>query len=154
MNVKKIIKIINSGLNSSSELEQLAKNINLKLKSISSMYDIPRLTNGAHMILIHPEGTYSGHWVALFITPLKAYYFDSFGIPAPDQIKERLAEYAYDHKIADLPLIWNKNQIQKRNETHCGGFAVLFLKHMSGRGHNYDKKLHSFFSDYNIRNNG
>lgn len=113
-------KILINGANSEDQLRALSNALNLKINSIESMYKLSfPLAIGNYIILITPNKKISnGHWVALKVGKSKSYYFDSFGQPPPREIE-----------LGVKNLHHNRTQIQALNQTHCGIYAIYFLKH-------------------------
>ena len=117
---KKIInKILIRGASSESELHCIAKALNLKINFIGSIYDLKNLKIGNYILLISPsKKVRNGHWVALKVNKDKSYYFDSYGLPPPQIIAENIK----------TPLYYNNEQIQDLASSHCGIYAIYFLK--------------------------
>lgn len=124
-------KILINGANSEEQLRALANALNLKINLIGSMHNLSfPLAKGNYIILITPNKKISnGHWVALKIgsggsaralrsSQSKSYYFDSFGQPPPKLIELNIKNLHH-----------NRTQIQALNQTHCGIYAIYFLKH-------------------------
>ena len=139
-------KIINKGASSPDELQQLADNLDLKLNFIGSMYNLPninsksdgartsghKLKNGNYIMLITPSSKIKdGHWVCFKVHNNFIMYFDSYGVPAPDILKQ----YGKD-------IIYNDKQIQDMRSSHCGLYCLYFLK--------YGNKILKKFNQYNI----
>ena len=83
------------------------------------MYNLPKkLKNGGYIMLIHPEGTTFGHWVAFYLNKKNLFYFDSYGMPPPEQVV---------HLRGSRDLMHNDLQIQAINANHCGMFCLLWL---------------------------
>lgn len=115
-----VARILNDGSNSDSDLRKLARNVRVRLTGIGSIYDLHPIQNTSkYIFLIHPKGTMAGHWVAAVVHKKIAFYFDSFGIPPPEQIVRALG-----HR----QILYNSTQIQALNQNHCGQFCVMFLK--------------------------
>ena len=64
------------------------------------------------------EGT---HWVCLFIENKVAYYFDSFGLEPPLEIKEYCKGKRY----------YNSFRVQNVNEVICGHYCIYILYRLS-----------------------
>lgn len=112
--------ILNNGANSEDQLMALANALDLKINLITSMYNLRAdLPIGNYIILITPNKKIkNGHWVALKIGKSKSYYFDAFGQPPPRSIELNVKNLHH-----------NRTQIQALNQTHCGVYAIYFLKH-------------------------
>jgi hypothetical protein len=126
-------KIINKGASTPDELQQLADSLDLKLNFIGSMYNMPEnIKNGNYIMLITPSSKVKdGHWVCFKAHNNFIMYFDSYGVPAPDILKQ----YGKD-------IIYNDKQIQDMRSSHCGLYCLYFLK--------YGNKILKKFNQYNI----
>jgi len=62
----------------------------------------------------------NSHWVCMFKSGSKCFYFDSFGFPAPIEIERLVKSYVFSDK-----------QIQGINESSCGFFVIAFAKYMT-----------------------
>lgn len=118
-------KLIIKNSHTPSDLLQILQSKKIPINGIFSIHDMPtKLTKrkGNYIFLISPpEHKQHGHWVALKVRKDKSLYFDSYGIPPPEEIV----------KISNTSngIIFNKNQIQKINENNCGLFCIEFLNH-------------------------
>jgi len=61
------------------------------------------------------------HWVAWYGDNGKKYYFDSYGIQPPDELKRYLKS----------PIFYNAEQIQPKQEVFCGHLCLYVLKQLS-----------------------
>lgn len=114
---------------STLDLQKLAQkyNINLPISNIVTKDKIREAidyeTNNKQFFIINldsMDANFSGgtHWVALYINAKKsiAYYFDSFGIQPPEEIKNIFEIIGY-----------NTFQVQKIKSTLCGEYCIQFL---------------------------
>lgn len=76
------------------------------------------------------------HWTSFYIVKNQLTYFDSFGMPPPQE----LVDYASKHKLS---IKWNKIQYQDDQSTACGYFAMYAVKSMSDG--TYPKSLKVFW---------
>ncbi len=146
--------ILNNGTTSGVDLENLAKAIDLKVK-IMLLYDlenIDKLDNGNYIVLITPnKNILSGHYVCMkvfkFLKTKYIYYFDSFGMPAPDIIEDIADKNKYY-------LYYNDKQVQAINMEHCGQFCVYLLKMVDKckTPNEYVDKLNKYLSKFYIYN--
>ena len=85
------------------------------------------------------------HWTASCITSKgKVLYFDSFGVPAPEAIRQYLMQI-------DPKYPTNNNQVQETFSLSCGWFCVLWIFFIDRGGVYYDF-LHKLFG-YNLEVN-
>lgn len=137
-------ELLDDGSLSPAQIQEIAKNINLKVKFylIHDMPKIDSLPNGNYIILITPnKNVYSGHFVCMKIFGNKnnkkrpegsvriaragrlrqsdkiISYFDSYGISPPKKISNT-------HKT----ILYNIVQIQNLAMSHCGQYCLSFLK--------------------------
>ncbi len=80
-------------------------------------YDLlpKKLKEGNYIILL---GKGSGHWTALYVRKYTSAYYDSFGVPPPEEIYKALGK-----KI----IFFFDDEEQHLNMNHCGQFCVRFL---------------------------
>jgi len=78
------------------------------------------------------------HWVAYFNSPQSkyAYYFDSYGLPPPEEIKKYL-------KTSGKQIMFNTSMMQQLNSVLCGIYCVDILKKLN-RGDDFYEAIHSF----------
>jgi hypothetical protein len=118
MDKKKLNKLLKNGSSSESDLQELASSMNLKLNFVGSIYDLKSLTPGLYILLLSPsKKVLNGHWVALKVSKNSSSYFDSYGQPPPQILVDNLKNLHY-----------NTKQIQALNHSHCGLYALYFLK--------------------------
>ena len=122
---------------SNFELEEKAKQLRLPLVGVFSKDKIPSLQVGSYYINMQDadegEGT---HWVLLKIFDNKhALYFDSFGMPPPKDIIEKV-------KTA-IP--YSNRHIQDISSHACGYYVLACDKYMSSVRR---KKLQEQYDDF------
>ena len=61
------------------------------------------------------------HWVAWYKKSRNKYYFDSFGVQPPLELRDYLKS----------PIYYSTEQIQKRNQVICGHLCLHMLKRLS-----------------------
>jgi hypothetical protein len=69
------------------------------------------------------------HWVAVYWKDGVFFYFDSFGLPPPEEL---LAS------ARDKRLFYSDNRIQMDDSTMCGYYAMMFIKQLMGGKSFYD----------------
>jgi len=118
---KKIIKLINLGSLSFSQLIDLAKATHIKLNGVYSIHDLPILkTNKNYIFLIHNKNETDGHFTAMRIKKNSCFYFDSFGVPCPNLVLNKLPKSIKN-------IYYNNKDYQNINEDHCGAYCLYFL---------------------------
>jgi hypothetical protein len=133
-------QIINSSLTTDEDLQRLCNILDISLFGIGFKdiisgqiieafheYGLPDVDT-CIIINLQDAGEGSGtHWTALYI-PKEPYglnfYFDSFGMPAPNDIVAICDIMGRDYSYSDKP-------IQKLNSGGCGQFVILFLYYMN-----------------------
>jgi hypothetical protein len=96
--------------------------INLHHCMSKDLYDdiIPKV--GCYVINLEDSDAGNGtHWTCLIITKRHAIYFDSFGLPIPESIKN------FIHRFSDIPIIYSTDQIQHMDSLFCGWFVIYFM---------------------------
>jgi len=93
-------------------------------------------------IIVNLDGAIGSgtHWVGLYRGAGYCYYFDSFGLPPPEEIVA----------LCDK-LFYSSNQIQKLDSIMCGYYAVVFLRQVMAGKKFYDfiYQFDAFPSDNN-----
>lgn len=69
------------------------------------------------------------HWVAWYNHPDTPFveYFDSFGLPPPQEVESFL-------KATGKPVKFNDSQLQHRDSNYCGYYVVYYIKNRAA-GH-------------------
>ena len=101
-----------SCVTSNGQLEMLAKDLGIKNFSVDvSVVDLPPINDGEqHIVNISKLVGQVGHWCLASKLGGTAYYFDSFGVVPPQEVKDALG----GHYIGSDP------QVQKIESSECG----------------------------------
>jgi hypothetical protein len=86
--------------------------------------NLPKNIKAGESIVINLDnstGTGS-HWTALYRDKYKINYFDSFGMPAPQELIDMYSK---------IKIVHNTHQFQPMRNTNCGAYAVYFIREMS-----------------------
>lgn len=103
-------EILKKSMTTKSDLEFLAKKLNLDVK-INWLKDADPNYKGMQIInLGNPYGVGGSHWTASY----NGKYFDSFGLVPPQ-------------KFQDAGYEWIPLQVQNQNYGRCGQYVILFL---------------------------
>ena len=127
---KKLIKhyfvsqIIKKPMTTKSDLEFLAKKLNLDVK-INWLKDVDPNDKSAQIINLGNPTIGGSHWVAIY----NGMYFDPFGIVPPEKLDQ---------------LEWIPLQIQDQNFGGCGNYAVLWLYYAK------EGELDQFYNMFNV----
>lgn len=109
------------GVISNHVLADLCGLLDIKLRDVVTKDQLIQMRPqyGGYIINLQDSSEGSGtHWVALWCnTPKTAVYFDSFGMPPPDEVKN----------FVSGKLTVNKRTIQDIKDDACGFHCVLFL---------------------------
>ena len=73
--------------------------------------------NECGIINFDPIDQPGSHWVAYYNNE----YFDSFGLPPPQEIENYL-------KTSGKDIYYNSSQLQKANSVLCGDYCIHFIK--------------------------
>jgi len=96
-----------------------------------------RLSNGIYIINLNG----SSHWTALIKNGPNYFYFDSFGMPSPIEVEDRI----------NGPYSWSDIDIQALSSSSCGWFCVAFCRFMVHH-HPNDKSYKLFLHLFNKNN--
>ena len=96
-----------------------------------------RLLNGCYIVNLNGHS----HWTGLIKNGNKYFYFDSFGVGAPESIEEMVSR----------DYVWNDQDIQDMASSSCGWFVICWMRMM----HNdpTEKTYKSFIKLFNKKNN-
>jgi hypothetical protein len=109
-------------------------------------YLLPVLKNNDYMIFNTDIPSGSGiHWTALYNRDGTLIYFDSFGVPIYDQLKE------YFERIPHKNIIMNEYPYQDMRSNACGHFVIYFLDNMRRRK-SFESFLNEFSPKYSSKN--
>lgn len=97
------------------------------------------VTPGNYIINLDSSTGPGTHWVALATMDDRMFYFDSFGLPPPDEVMVVARGYR---------LFFSPAQIQKWDSTACGYYCVMMLKQLHGGKTFYDF-IHQFRQEPN-----
>jgi len=114
------MEIINKrgGSTKGSEIVELGKSMGLRVKVYR--YDkLPKRLTGNNVILL---GDNVGHWVAVFAMKHTVAYYDSFGVPPPNEIYK---------SVGKRILFFSIDEDQRRNMNHCGQLCLYWLYRMN-----------------------
>lgn len=109
-------------------LQLLCDAIGIKLNEIARKDEIKtKIKNGFYIINLDDgdDGDGSGngtHWVCFYVVNKFALYFDSFGLPPPDDIR---------HYLRTKTIVAYPNQIQDIRSEACGYFCIDFIHYFN-----------------------
>lgn len=140
-----MINDIKGEILSNINLLNIAKKLKLNLKVIC--IDELKNYNNHKMFIINlsklsEKGT---HWVALLILNSTVYYYDSFGIKAPNEINQYC-------KINKFRLLYNKYIHQDISDNSCGWYCLFFLINMIYYDFDFNKVI-KLLKNNDINNN-
>lgn len=124
---------------SNTDLYNLSEMLNLPLNGIYMKDEITlkNLKNGNYIMNLQNHNQNGSHWVSFLKINKTIFYFDSFGMPAPQN------EYDLFFKQHDK-ILYNKHQIQDINSHCCGYFAIAFLYMMNKNNLNLTEFINMF----------
>ena len=123
------------------ELDASAKK--MKIKTYKGIFmrnePLPELKLGKYIFNLDDKEKSGTHWVGLIVTTAgnNNLYFDSFGLPPPEEIKEWCKSHGDDLYYSTIP-------IQDEDSSSCGYFVLRWLKYIQD---SKSKQLNTF-SDY------
>lgn len=125
-----------------SQIKELCRRMNIPLADIIFKDEVPDKIeyNKAYIINLEDEygedGTLNSgsHWTCLFIRKypndnVEAIYFDSFGMPPPEDVKEKVM------KFTKKKLPFNTKNIQSLMGNACGWFCCAYLHFINNFSH-------------------
>jgi hypothetical protein len=109
---------------SNLDLEYYCKLLNIPLFSVLSkdLFNDFKPKKGNYIINLNDSDEAGSHWTCLKLLNEEAIYYDSFGLPMPDDILMFIKRY--DKKI---PIIYSTDQIQHFDSIYCGFFVLFWL---------------------------
>lgn len=119
-----VSQIIKKPMTTKSDLEFLAKKLNLDVK-INWLKDVDPNDKSAQIINLGNPVIGGSHWCAIY----NGVYFDPFGIVPPEKL---------DH------LEWIPLQIQDQNFGGCGNYTVLWLYYAK------EGEIDKFYDIFNV----
>ena len=119
-----VSQIIKKPMTTKSDLEFLAKKLNLDVK-INWLKDVDPNDKSAQIINLGNPTIGGSHWVVIY----NGMYFDPFGIVPPEKL---------DH------LEWIPLQIQNQNFGGCGNYCILWLFYAK------EGEIDKFYDIFNI----
>lgn len=113
-------------ITSSRTLIDTCKLLDIPLVYIGFDEDIKLKKDGAYIINLG-DPINNTHWVGLFKKGKKVFYFDSFGLFAPETIESKIKRTKRYKFPFGLNYHYNPYKIQKLDEGLCGTYVILFL---------------------------
>ena len=81
-----------------------------------------KIKDGFYIVNLDDDNGQGTHWTCFLINDPYCIYFDSFGLPPPNDIRKYARKYA---------IISFNNQIQDIRSEACGYYCLDFMKYMS-----------------------
>ena len=121
------------------ELLKYAKLLNFKnFKGVFMRDKLPKKKSKlveSGIVNLASNNSQGTHWVCYYGNN----YFDSFGLPPPNEVLTYMQTPPSGRKFASLPPIYyNSNEIQDRESVICGHLCLYVLKHLSD-GKSYEE---------------
>ena len=128
-------------MSSNVELENICKSLEIKnFKGVFMMDEIAKINpseNESYIVNLQNSNENGSHWCSVYKRGNNISYFDSYGAPVPNEIRNRYKNskihnfQSEDKKYPDKPL-------QTYSQVICGHLCVLFLL-LSDKGNSFDK---------------
>ena len=105
--------------------------------------------NESYIVNLQNSNEHGSHWTSVYKNNKIISYFDSYGAPVPEEIRNRYKNnkihnfQSEDKKYPDKPL-------QTYSQVICGHLCVLFLL-LSDKGNSFDKIISLLESDINTK---
>jgi len=119
------------------EIEDAVKNIGLKnFRGVFLRDTFPKKPKRNECAIMNVDNTSGNgtHWVAWFKRGNDKFYFDSFGLPPPTELKYFL----------NRGVFYPTEQIQPRQEVICGHLCLFVLKEMQ-KGKHLQEIINTFW---------
>lgn len=127
---------------SNIEIEEILSKYN-NFRGVFSKDQLPNKINDNEIGVINLDNSGGGgtHWVCYYNSsslPENKYviYFDSYGLPNPEEIKKYL-------KTSNKLIKYNTSEIQKMNSIMCGYYCIHLLDELM-KGVNFYDAIYSF----------
>lgn len=101
------------------DIEEIAPLFHINLHAVIDFHDLKYypLLDGSYILNLGNK-----HWTALFVKNKKGFYFDSYGVIYPPDVKSFCPN-----------IIYSDDNIQSLNSVLCGYFCLYFLYWMTNR---------------------
>jgi hypothetical protein len=108
---------------SNYDIIKICKEMNLPLNDVIMRDEIKKeIKHGYSIINLNTSKQDGSHWTCVLYTPLKSFYFDSFGFVPPEELDEVIKPYEY-----------NNTDIQDFNSEACGQYCIAFIKFLKDK---------------------
>lgn len=129
------------GLSTDRDLKRWADQLFIPLNAVVFKDELRNLVPkpGGYIINLESSHNRTGgtHWVALWLSPKHATYFDSFGIVAPVDVLRFIRQW----NATEFTM--STKEIQNINSGYCGEWDLLFLSYMA-RGLSFQDFIDQF----------
>lgn len=106
------------------DLLEYGKDLRLRNYTVLMKDEFTLKRNWNYIINLHNKGQSGSHWVSMVTSDTaQAFYFDSFGMPPPQNIVKILKDNFYK-------IYFNSKQIQDIKSEVCGYFTLGFIIYM------------------------
>ena len=132
------------------ELLSVCKYLKISLIGVFMRNELNNLLPSAGRYIINLEDTnhIGTHWCALLLTDKEAFYFDSFGEPAPLEL-ETFVRNSSPRRIYG----YNITAIQSLKSDYCGWYCIfLFLSIHNNKVKDIFKSANDYINSFNINN--
>ena len=93
-----------------------------RFDNVFSRNNLPRIEDGAYVIILDVKNSKGTHWVSLFIDKNTAGYFEAFGIEyIPQEVLNKIRDKSITHNIF---------RIQDNESIMCGFYCIAFIEYM------------------------
>ncbi len=142
--------ILNDGETTNYQLIEMAQRVGIPLRKVAFKDQLRRHhpESGAYIINMEDSSAGEGsHWVGLYLTRhanrAVAFYFDSYGTPAPEAV------LAFAKEFGAPILIYSNEQIQGIKSNYCGQYVMNWLYYMARMKGPPDERYKKFLKQYN-----
>lgn len=128
---------------SNIDIDEIMKDLNIhNFKGCFMRDQIPKLLNNECIIINLDNNLGDGtHWTGAYMTKNKLCYFDSFGLPFPNELK----------LSNNKQIEYNNTHYQNEFSSSCGWFCIYFINELNNGKSYYDTMYN--FDIHNQSNN-
>jgi len=134
---------------SNIQIEEIAGDLKLPIVGVFSKDRLPeKRYEGSYYVNLQDADDGDGtHWVFFRIfSPDEAVYFDSFGLPCPEDVKRFLEPFS--------PIPYNNRQIQDVKSSYCGWYCIAcdyYFQYDVKKGDDIVDKFDDFLNMYSAK---
>jgi prenyltransferase beta subunit len=135
------------------ELENICKSLAIKhFRGVYMMDEIAKLTpseNECYIVNLQNSNEQGSHWLSIYRKNNSIYYFDSYGAPVPNEIRNHYKNKKINNFQSE-DNIYPYKPLQTYSQVICGHLCVLFLL-LCDKGNSFKRIMSLLQSDINTK---